>query len=106
MEFEEDTCFYCGKKLQKQIHVDHFIPWSFVKDDKLWNFVLTCPTCNIRKSNNIPAKDYVIRIEERNKKIQRVDNVIVTTDFEGYSECLISKMWRYAKASGLKEYRR
>lgn len=25
-EFEEDTCFYCGKKLQKVIHVDHFIP--------------------------------------------------------------------------------
>lgn len=30
-EFEEVTCFYCGKKLQKKIHVDHFIPWSFVK---------------------------------------------------------------------------
>ena len=25
-EFEEDTCFYCGKKLQNSIHVDHFIP--------------------------------------------------------------------------------
>ena len=39
-EFEEDTCFYCGKKLQRKIHVDHFIPWSYVKDDKMWNFVL------------------------------------------------------------------
>lgn len=45
-EFEEDTCFYCGKKLGKNIHVDHFIPWSFVKDDKLWNFVLSCARCN------------------------------------------------------------
>lgn len=48
-EFEEDTCFYCGKKLQNNMHVDHFIPWSFVKDDKIWNFVLSCPTCNVKK---------------------------------------------------------
>lgn len=39
-EFEEDTCFYCGKKLQNNMHVDHFIPWTFVKDEKIWNFVL------------------------------------------------------------------
>lgn len=65
-EFEEDTCFYCGKKLQKVIHVDHFIPWSFVKDDKIWNFVLSCPTCNEKKNNRVPGKDYLIRIEDRN----------------------------------------
>ena len=34
-EFEENTCFYCGKKLNDKAHVDHFIPWSFVKDDKI-----------------------------------------------------------------------
>jgi len=34
-EFEVDTCFYCGKKLSNKIHVDHFIPWSFTKDDKI-----------------------------------------------------------------------
>lgn len=54
-EFEENTCFYCGKKLGKNIHVDHFIPWSFVKDDKLWNFVLSCARCNERKSNRLPV---------------------------------------------------
>lgn len=25
-ELEENTCFYCGNKLQKNMHVDHFIP--------------------------------------------------------------------------------
>ncbi len=37
-EFECRTCFYCGKPLNPdKIDVDHFIPWSFVKDDNLWN---------------------------------------------------------------------
>lgn len=105
-EFEEDTCFYCGKKLQKAIHVDHFIPWSFVKDDKIWNFVLSCPTCNEKKNNRVPTKDYLIRIEDRNKKIQLLNNTVIQTEFAGYNDDLISRMWSYAKMSGIKEYSR
>ncbi len=103
-EFEENTCFYCGKKLGKNIHVDHFIPWSFVKDDKLWNFVLSCARCNERKSNKLPKQDFLIKIEDRNKGIQVVDNIIVQKDFEGYSPELLNRLWKYAKLSGIKEY--
>ena len=102
-EFEEYTCFYCGKNLGKNIHVDHFIPWSFVKDDKLWNFVLSCARCNERKSNKLPKQDFLIKIEQRNKGIQVVDNIIVQKDFERYSQDLLNRMWKYAKMSGLKE---
>ena len=103
-EFEEDTCFYCGKKLQRKIHVDHFIPWSFVKDDKMWNFVLSCPNCNERKNNRVPRKDYVVLIENRNKKMRLSENLVVQTDFAEYSDGLIERMWHYAKMSGLKEF--
>lgn len=103
-EFEEDTCFYCGKKLQKNTHVDHFIPWSFVKDDKIWNFVLSCSTCNERKNNRVPSHDYLVKMENRNKKIQTVQNTLIQTEFEGYTDDLISRMWNYAKMSGLKEF--
>lgn len=40
--FHRHDCFYCGRKL-KSIEVDHFIPWSFVRNDKLWNLALACP---------------------------------------------------------------
>ena len=103
-EFEEDTCFYCGKKLRNKIHVDHFIPWSFVKDDKIWNFVLSCPTCNSRKNNKVPSKDFLVRIEDRNRKIQLLDNTVIETEFTGYTDDLMNRMWSYAKLSGLKEY--
>lgn len=103
-EFEIEKCFYCGRKLQKTIHVDHFIPWTFVKDDKIWNFVLACPTCNEQKNNRVPSKDYVFLLEERNKKIQISNNSLIQIDFSEYTDGLIQRMWHYAKLSGLKEY--
>jgi len=102
-EFEENNCFYCGRKLGKVVHVDHFIPWSFIKDDKLWNFVLACPTCNTRKNNKIPPIDYLIRIEKRNKIIQTTADVIIQNDFQKYTDGLLKSIWNYAKLSGFKE---
>ena len=103
-EFEENNCFYCGKKLYKQIHVDHFIPWSFVKDDKIWNFVLACPTCNERKSNKVAPKDYIVRLEKRNQEIQLAKKEIFLVEFEGYTDGLLTRMWKYARLSGIKEF--
>lgn len=105
-EFEENTCFYCGRKLQKEMHVDHFILWSFVKDDKIWNFVLSCPACNIKKNNRVPNRDYLTKIEKRNQKIQLLHNTLIQTEFEGYTDDLIRRMWSYAKLSGIKEFSR
>ena len=103
-EFEVDTCFYCGKKLQHRIHVDHFIPWSYVKDDKIWNFVLACSTCNEKKSNKVPNEQHLLQIEARNKKLQISSNLMVQADFSEYTDDLLRKMRYYAKLSGLKEY--
>lgn len=103
-EFEENTCFYCGKKLQRIVHVDHFIPWSFVKDDKIWNFVLSCPTCNIKKNNRVPSIRYLKIIEERNNMIQHTSNEVVKNDFMFYTPNVLNSMWKYAKQSGLKDF--
>ena len=104
-EFEEDNCFYCGRKLKSSVHVDHFIPWSFTKDDKIWNFVLTCPSCNTKKNNCIPAHEYLIKIEQRNARLEQINNEIVMEDFSMYSKGLLPRMWKYAKLSGIKEFK-
>jgi len=103
-EFEEQYCFYCGKKLTGSSHVDHFIPWSFVKEDRLWNFVLSCPTCNTRKNNKLPSHDMVNKLEQRN------DKVILLSDFskkqfENYTPTIISDLWQYAHYAGFKEFK-
>ena len=98
-EFEQCNCFYCGKKLH-EIHVDHFIPWSFIKEDKLWNFVLACPACNIRKSNKIPGMEYVKVIQTRNDALRKLDSSFVQNQFKTYKPQLISDMWKYAQSGG------
>ena len=66
---EEKVCFYCGKKIGKDMHLDHVIPWDFIKSDDLWNFVPSCSTCNISKSNRIPDDSYLDKLASRNKKL-------------------------------------
>ena len=54
---------------EEKIEVDHFIPWAFIKDDKLWNLVLSCTSCNRKKSNRLPQKKYLDYLLNRNESI-------------------------------------
>lgn len=65
------------------MHVDHFIPWSFVKDDKIWNFVLSCPTCNVKKNNRVPNKDFLIDSVQERYISNHIDK-IYGYDIKGY----------------------
>lgn len=63
-------CFYCGSPVSlKGCHMDHFIPWSFVKDDQIWNLVFSCSHCNESKNNKIPSYEYLNKLLERNKRV-------------------------------------
>jgi len=62
------NCFYCDRNLEgQQVHVDHFIPWSYIFEDELWNFVLSCSDCNCSKLDSLAPKRYTEKIIERNK---------------------------------------
>lgn len=95
----ENTCFYCGKKIYSQADVDHFIPWSFIKDDCLWNLVLSCPSCNRSKSDKLASHTYLDLLIDRNKKIfiERRDN---TTYFE---EAKLREIYYWARINGYNE---
>ena len=102
-EFEICNCFYCGKKLST-IHVDHFIPWTFTKEDKIWNFVLACPHCNEVKNNRVPAFQFIKNLELQNRLVRESQNAVVKRDFELYNDELLCKMWDYAKMSGIRVF--
>lgn len=38
----------------KNISMDHFVPWSYVAHDELWNLTPTTRNINSSKSNNLP----------------------------------------------------
>lgn len=99
-EFGQRECFYCGKKLTKnKTHVDHFIPWSFVKNDNIWNFVLACSKCNNMKRDKLPSGDYLDKIEYRNRKM-----ILEIEKYDKYSKDLVSKIYEFAEDNGYNEY--
>ncbi|MBC6606947.1 hypothetical protein H8B13_08970 [Hymenobacter sp. BT188] len=52
------TCIYSGQQLTKaNFSLDHFLPWSFVAHDQLWNLVPTSIEVNSAKSNWLPSLD-------------------------------------------------
>ena len=103
LQFGQQHCFYCHKNLTHEattIPVDHCIPWSFVKDDKLWNFVLSCPACNSAKSNTLPAESYLADMKRRNLSLLNLDLPLVREDFKDYSHSKLEAMYRSALFNG------
>lgn len=51
-------CIYTNKMLHPQDYdLDHFIPWSFVSHDLLWNLIPSDGNINSSKSNKLPDLD-------------------------------------------------
>lgn len=100
--YHQEECFYCSKKLVKdKVHVDHFIPWSYIKTDQLWNFVLSCEECNSKKSDKLPQNIYVENLIIRNDIILKEygDN-FVNEEFSNYSEEKFKTVFQAAISNG------
>ena len=55
-------CIYTGKELYKMSYdLDHFVPWSFVSHNLLWNLLPADSSINSSKSNNLPLLDQYLR---------------------------------------------
>ncbi len=56
---------YAGEILQvKDLSIDHFVPWSYVAHDELWNLSPTTRSVNSSKSNGLPVWEvYFPRLE-------------------------------------------
>lgn len=101
-EFESRNCFYCGKSLRKDnIDVDHFIPWTFIKDDNLWNMVLACSTCNRKKQDKLPSPQYLSRLIKRNQEL------IINRDgdgFRNYTNDTVNNAYNWARMNGFDSF--
>jgi HNH endonuclease len=53
-------CLYSGERIQPgAFEVDHFLPWSFVVHNELWNLVPAIASANGAKSDRLPDEGYV-----------------------------------------------
>ncbi|WEG18932.1 HNH endonuclease domain-containing protein [Alkalihalophilus pseudofirmus] len=96
-------CFYCHKPLSGQkrtTHVDHFIPWSFVQSDQVWNLVLSCNTCNTRKSDKLPVRRFLDDIMERNETLQQSNDTHIKRLMENYHDNKVLMLYEYSMKNG------
>ncbi len=50
------SCIFTERPLEiNDLSLDHFLPWSFVAHDQLWNLVPVSRSINSSKSNNLPS---------------------------------------------------
>lgn len=105
---EDRLCFYCEKELNLDkkdkngvilIDVDHFIPWSFIKDDRLWNMVLSCPDCNKKKSDKLPSHQALDRLKNRNISLCEC----AEDQMKNYVESKLTDIYDYALKNGYNE---
>lgn len=50
-------CVYSNEIIIGKYSLDHFIPWSFVTHNQLWNLTPITQSVNSQKSNNLPKLD-------------------------------------------------
>jgi len=62
-------CIYTGESFNttdKTVYaLDHYMPWSLVAHDQLWNLIPTASSANSSKRNNIPHHDYIDKMIEQ-----------------------------------------
>lgn len=86
---------YTNEKLyNSDFSIDHFIPWSFVLHDQLWNLIPVSKSINSKKSDKIPSWDKYFQIFsdlqynafntaiEHNFKSNRLEDYLILKDVE------------------------
>jgi 5-methylcytosine-specific restriction endonuclease McrA len=65
-EIQAGRCFYCRSGLRSDFEVDHFVPWSRYRDNRLDNLVPAHPRCNRAKLDFLAEQAHIERWRERN----------------------------------------
>lgn len=62
LKHSDVRCIYTDERLSTdRLSLDHYLPWSFVAHDQLWNLIPTLPEVNSSKSDQLPATRYFDR---------------------------------------------
>jgi hypothetical protein len=102
-----DRCFYCNNLLpieKNLIHVDHCIPWSYIFEDEIWNLVLSCRKCNLKKHSSLPNIGLIKILINRNKNyrdgIDILKKSLAKLETAGNQEGVIMKHYQNCKDYG------
>lgn len=82
---DRGMCVYCNEEVSiEEAHIDHFVPISKGGNSEYNNLVLSCSSCNSKKSNMIPD-DVKIKHPDMANSIDRVSRYIETLSGVSYT---------------------
>jgi len=58
IKYKDVKCIYTSSKIES-FELDHFLPWTFVTHNRLWNLIPVLGEANSSKSNNLPDLSYL-----------------------------------------------
>lgn len=68
VDVQQGCCLYCDRRLtKKEIHVDHFIPWSLYHLNLVPNLVASHPQCNLAKRDFLAGGTHIAGWIARNR---------------------------------------
>ena len=85
LENPNKICFITNKPIpEKDLSIDHIIPWSYMYSDDLWNLVYVNKSVNSRMSNRLKNDEIKDKLIKRNKSLLQIldDKKILNKDVE------------------------
>ncbi|MFB3164527.1 HNH endonuclease domain-containing protein [Neobacillus sp. 179-J 1A1 HS] len=84
--------------------MDHFIPWSFVQADQLWNLVIACSTCNLSKSDKLANKLFLDIVIDRNNILGSIPELRKRTDMQVYTRQKLIDLYHFSVENGFTDF--
>ena len=73
LENPNKICFITDKPIpEKELSIDHIIPWSYMYSDDLWNLVYVNKSVNSSMSNRVKKNNVKDKLIKRNKKLLQI----------------------------------
>lgn len=92
-----DSDFYCNfsgaSLLVDDFSLDHYLPWSFLAHDQLWNLAPISRQANSSKSNSIPSSKYLADfISLQHRGLVVAERILPRTQFKKVTESFVSDL--------------
>ena len=94
MQSQELRCVFSGEVLDpKRFSLDHYLPWSFVAHDQLWNLIPVSPEVNSSKGNRIPSLKYFNDfVYLQHHALNETSNVLTRKKWSTYAEPYVADL--------------
>lgn len=97
MDVREIVDIYAGGIVnQHDYEVDHFIPWSYISNDEIWNLIPVGGTCNSSKRDKLPDWDKCFQEFAKNQYTLKEMIFAYPAIFELFEKCKrdnLNSMW-------------